>query len=246
MVHNRSGTSSPVRRSQPKKEVALFRLGVIADLVDRRLGPGEKEKLLREKTTHRWERVDSRRNFIGRSTILEWMRRYRISGKRLESLYPRKRCDKGKTRSLDENLLSTLLALKRRHPEASARQIMERAKQAGVAPEGIRVSIAHLYRLFKRNGFGCSQPEGAREESIIECRTKRGPAVDPPPPPDHHELRKEVALFRLGVIADLVDLRLGRGEKERILRDKVSSRWIIVGSHKESISRSSILAWLCA
>lgn len=58
--------------------------------------------------------------------------------------------------------------------------------------------------------------------------------------------KKEVALFRLGVIADLVDRRLGRGEKERILRDKVSSRWIIVGSHKESISRSSILAWLCA
>jgi transposase len=246
MTHHQSKVPPSADPDWPKEEVALFRLGVIADLVDRRLEQGEKERLLREKTAHRWDRVDSRSKSIGRSTILKWIRRYRNSGKQLESLYPRERRDKGKTRSLDENLLSILLTLKRDHPEATARQIVEQTKQAGVAPEEIRISFAHLYRLFKRDRFGRSNPEVAREEPIIERHQKHALPVDPPPPPDRHEWKKEVALFRLGVIADLVDRRLERGEKERILKDKVSSSWLIVGSRRESISRSSILAWLSA
>lgn len=37
--------------------------------------------------------------------------------------------------------------------------------------------------------------------------------------------KKEIAVFRFGVIADLVGRKLNRGEKEIILKEKSSSRW---------------------
>jgi len=41
------------------------------------------------------------------------------------------------------------------------------------------------------------------------------------------ETKKTIAVFRFGVIADLVGRKLSRGEKELILREKSSSRWEI-------------------
>ena len=38
-----------------KKAIAIFRFGVIADLVGRKLSRGEKEKLLGEKASYHWE-----------------------------------------------------------------------------------------------------------------------------------------------------------------------------------------------
>lgn len=39
------------------------------------------------------------------------------------------------------------------------------------------------------------------------------------------DAKKEIAVFRFGVIADLVGRKLNRGEKELILKEKSSSRW---------------------
>ena len=39
------------------------------------------------------------------------------------------------------------------------------------------------------------------------------------------DAKKTIAVFRFGVIADLVGRKLSRGEKEYILKEKSSSRW---------------------
>lgn len=53
-----------------KKSIAIFRFGVIADLAGRKLNHGEKERLLREKTSYVWDIPCSwKSSIVGRSTI---------------------------------------------------------------------------------------------------------------------------------------------------------------------------------
>lgn len=59
------------------------------------------------------------------------------------------------------------------------------------------------------------------------------------------EVKKRIAQFRFGVIADLTGgRRLTRGERERIIREKSACEWDIPYSGRSYISRSTILNWL--
>lgn len=59
------------------------------------------------------------------------------------------------------------------------------------------------------------------------------------------EQKKEVAVFRYGVIADFVGaVRLDRGEREALLRDKCARKWQIPYSGRTRISRSTIIRWI--
>ena len=137
---------------EQKKAIAVFRFGVIADLVGRRLNRGEKERILREKISCPWEIPHSGRTYIARSTILAWLRTYERSGRRLESLIPDERSDKGKARAIDEETIAALLALKKDRPGVSLPLVVKEAKQRGILPER-KVSYATVYRLFKRQGL---------------------------------------------------------------------------------------------
>lgn len=138
---------------EAKKEIAVFRFGVIADLVGRKLNRGEKERILKEKVSCQWDIPRSGRSYVSRSTILSWLRQYEGSGRRLESLYPDERADKGKARVLDEETVAALCALKKDRPGVSLPLLMKEAKQRGILSERRRVSYATVYRLFKRHGL---------------------------------------------------------------------------------------------
>lgn len=59
------------------------------------------------------------------------------------------------------------------------------------------------------------------------------------------EVKKRIAQFRFGVIADLVGgRRLSRGERQRILKEKSACEWDIPYSGRSHISRSTILSWV--
>jgi putative transposase len=136
-----------------KKAIAVFRFGVIADLVGRRLTRGQKEGLLKEKVSCQWDIPHSGRTYIARSTILSWLRIYERSGRRLESLIPDERSDKGKARSLDDETVAALVALKKDRPGVSLPLFIQEARQRGILAERPRVSYATMYRLFKRQGL---------------------------------------------------------------------------------------------
>lgn len=60
------------------------------------------------------------------------------------------------------------------------------------------------------------------------------------------KLKLEIAKFRFGVIADFVTgVRLGRGERERIMREKCSRIYSIPGSGRSRVSRGTIELWIC-
>ena len=90
---------------EQKEEIALFRFGVISDLVSTRLDPGETTQLVREKSRQRWNIPYSNRTRLSESTIRRWLRLYENSGRELSSLYPANRSDRGKSRLIDEETI---------------------------------------------------------------------------------------------------------------------------------------------
>jgi hypothetical protein len=97
-----------------KRRMAQFRFGVIHDLIgDRKLKRGERKKLLLEKSSCIWDIPGSERSFISASTILSWVRKYEKGGRRIESLYPDGRSDRGRPRVLDEETILSLVELRK-------------------------------------------------------------------------------------------------------------------------------------
>ena len=79
-----------------QKQVAVFRFGIIHDLVGgTRLEHGEQEELLREKCDRKWVIPGSHRTRISRGTIMRWVKLYTDSGSKLEFLYPKQHTDRG-------------------------------------------------------------------------------------------------------------------------------------------------------
>jgi len=148
-----------IRRSKSwtkrrKKRIAEFRFGVIADLVGhRKLSWGERGRLLEEKASQHWEIPFSSRTRISSAAILSWCRRYERSGRKLSSLYPRERADKGSFRSLDEETAQTLINLKKELKRASLPAILRHAKVRKLLPADFKVTSVTLYRLFREHGL---------------------------------------------------------------------------------------------
>jgi hypothetical protein len=74
------------------------------------------------------------------------------SGRRLESLYPSGRSDKGKARSIDDETVGALLALRKEYPALSLPVLIKEARRRGILYEERRVTYGAVYRLFKWYG----------------------------------------------------------------------------------------------
>lgn len=128
-----------------KKEIAVFRFGVIADIVGRKLARGEKERIIREIPF-------STRTRISRSTILSWARAY-TKARNLESLYPE---DRGRPRVMDEETIASLVRLKKERRGMSLPVLLKEARARGILPGRLTVSYATIYRIFKLRGVSGS------------------------------------------------------------------------------------------
>jgi putative transposase len=154
-----------------KRAIAVFRFGVIADLVGgRKLIRGEKESILREKSSSRWDIPFSTRSHISRSTILSWVRAYEKGGRRLESLYLDERKDKGRSRVMDEEAIAALIYLKKERMGVSLPVLLKEARAKGILPARHMVSYATIYRIFKQHGVSESDhvyPDRRRFEAEL-------------------------------------------------------------------------------
>ena len=68
---------------EKKEKIALFRFGVISRLLWLKEDERQQEVLLREITFTSWQIPFSNRTLLGRSTILDWLEKYRDSGGRI-------------------------------------------------------------------------------------------------------------------------------------------------------------------
>ena len=155
---------------EEKKEVATFRFGVICDLgnpFNRELG--EQEQLIRDKCGRRWRIPFSEKTRIGRSTILRWMRRYRESNGRLESLYPRDRSDEGKSRAIDEETSLSLIRLRQEMPCAPVRKLIEEMNRRKLVTPGISLARSTVYRFLHKNKLMFPMKRGPEDRRKFEA-----------------------------------------------------------------------------
>ena len=131
-----------------KTEVAVFRYSIIHDFVNGgRLDHGEKERLLREKTQRKWAIPHSGKSRISRAAILKWIADYERSGRRLQSLEPKSRSDRGLVRAIDEETALNLIRLRRELPDMPVPLFIRQARQRGLLGPGDGPGQTTVYRF---------------------------------------------------------------------------------------------------
>ena len=150
---------------EQKQQVAVFRFGIIHDLVGgTRLDFGERERLLREKCARKWEIPHSNQTRISRSTILRWVGMYLNGGRKLESLFPQGRNDSGKSRVLDEETGLALVRLRGQLPGMRVTELVKQMHDRRLVTDGVGLSLSTAYRFLHRNGLM------AKESAAVDRR----------------------------------------------------------------------------
>jgi putative transposase len=139
------------------EEVALFRYGVIGDLVH--LPPGAKGlyERLREKADIDYRIPGSLRVRVAPETIRSWLRDYRKGG--LDALHPRVRADHGQSHALPREVADLLIAIKDEKRDLSVQLVIREALASGKVPEGLPLAPSTVHRLLSRAGLMAKPPD---------------------------------------------------------------------------------------
>jgi len=136
------------------KEVALFRYGIINDFVNQvHIAHGIKEELIRYKCSRTWMIPYSNRTHITRSTILYWIKRYNDGGKSIQSLYPRERSDKNKTRVIDNQTANNLIWLTKNSNINSFNTLLCEMNSQNLVTPGTKLTFSTVYRFLDQNNL---------------------------------------------------------------------------------------------
>ena len=133
-----------------REQTALFRYGLIADLVHREEGEKGLYPLLREKAERVYEIPGSCRTRVAAETIRDWLSAYRRGG--FDALRPQVRRDQGRARAIPQEIADLLCQIKDEKPALSVTAVIEQARSAGVAEE-LHLAPATVHRLLSRHGL---------------------------------------------------------------------------------------------
>jgi transposase InsO family protein len=139
-----------------REQTALFRYGLIADLIHR--APGEQNlfPLLREKAERVYEIPGSRRTRVAAETIRDWLMAYRRGG--FDALRPQPRRDQGLARAIPQGVADLLCQIKEEKPALSVLAVIEKAR-AAVADDELSLAPATVHRLLTRHGLMEKRPQ---------------------------------------------------------------------------------------
>jgi transposase InsO family protein len=132
-----------------RHEVALFRYGLIADLVH--LPPGTKGlyRRLEEKAAKVYFIPGTSRTRVAPETLRDWLKLYRQGG--FEALMPKARADRGRSRGLPPKVVDLLLSIKEGSPKLSVRLAIAQARASGEVPAQLPLPPSTVHRLFVRH-----------------------------------------------------------------------------------------------
>jgi len=152
----RARGEKPVLDEKTRQQIALFRYGLIADLVHRQAGQRGLYALLREKAARIYEIPGSRRTRVAAETLRDWLSAYRRGG--FDALYPKPRRDQGRARAIPQEVADLLCSIKEERPALSVALVIEQAKATGALPESLYLAPATVHRLLSRNGLMDKKP----------------------------------------------------------------------------------------
>ena len=139
-----------------RQAVALFRYGLIADLV--RLQPGSKGlyALIAQKAAGEYTIPGSTRTRVAAETIRDWLQAYRRGG--FEALLPKPRADRGRSRALPAAVVEALLSAKEGNPKLSVALVIRAARQSPEVPADLPLPPSTVHRLLARHGLMSKTP----------------------------------------------------------------------------------------
>lgn len=155
---------------EQKKRIAAFRFGVICELVNgARLSAGEQAELIRDKCARKWQIPYSEKTRISRGTIWRWVRSWRASNGKLESLCPQDRSDRGKSRVIDAETALGLLRLRQEMPRATIATLIKQMQARGILTPSTVLSSSSVYRLLAEHRQTHPKAAVDRRKFEAEC-----------------------------------------------------------------------------
>ncbi|MFZ0791223.1 MAG: DDE-type integrase/transposase/recombinase [Chromatiaceae bacterium] len=131
--------------------IALFRYGVIAELLH--LPPGFKGlyKHLAERAARDYTIPGSTRTRVAAETIRDWLQAYRRGG--FDALVPKPRADRGQSRVLPAAAVEALLTTKEDNPKLSVQLVIREARKSPDMPAELPLPASTVHRLLARHGL---------------------------------------------------------------------------------------------
>ena len=158
-METKSHDTQMLELDERRREVALFRYGVIADLIQ--LEPHHRGlyAMLTEKAKQDYTIPGSLRRKVAPETVRGWLRAYRRGG--FDALVPRVRADQGSSRSIPERVVDLLCQLKEDTRELSIPALLKlaRATHADVVTDEVTLPESTVHRLLARRGLMKARPE---------------------------------------------------------------------------------------
>ena len=131
--------------------IALFRYGLIADLVHLPPGTQGLYQQLEAKATREYAIPGTSRTQVATETLRDWLRLYRQGG--FDALLPKPRADRGEPRRLPPEVVERLLAIKETNLALSVRQVIAQARASGEVPAEVALPRSTVHRLLARHGL---------------------------------------------------------------------------------------------
>jgi len=145
--------------------LALFRYGLIADLLHLPPGTHTLHARLREKADRDYDIPGTPRRRVAAETLRDWLYAYRRGG--FDVLKPQPRADRGTARALPQAVADRLCALKEAQPALSTARLITAARTQHLLPDNLVVARATVHRLFAAHGLA-ARP--AAEATTIDRR----------------------------------------------------------------------------
>jgi putative transposase len=141
--------------------VALFRYGLIAELVH--LPPGSKGvyERIRKKADAEYTIPGTTRTRVAAETIRDWLKRYRKGG--FDALLPKPRADRGRSRAIPQAIADALLSIKEENAKLSVPLVIRAARATGEVPPELPLPPSTVHRLLARHGLMRKDPDAPTE-----------------------------------------------------------------------------------
>lgn len=141
------------------EDVALFRYGLIADLLHPAVEDAHKKlyQMLREKAERSYCIPGSRRTRVAVETIRDWLDQYRGGG--FDALRPKPRRDIGQARSIPSDIADLLVELRDEHRDYSVTMVIEEARRLKEEARVLPLPVSTVHRLLSRAGVMGKLPE---------------------------------------------------------------------------------------
>jgi transposase InsO family protein len=142
------------------EKVALFRYGLIADVLQPASDDGRKlYERLKEKAAKTYCIPASRRTTVAVETLRDWISLYKSGG--FDALKPKPRKDIGSARAIPIEVLDLLVATKDAHRDWSVSMVIDAVKKANESARAVELPLSTVHRVLSRAGVMARLPEDA-------------------------------------------------------------------------------------